>query len=249
MKLVADRGGEGGALLVLLHGLGATRHVWNAFIAAGRWRGSWIAPDLRGHGASPHAANYNLDAHAADVAELLRAAGDWNDIVVAGHSMGGAVALALASGRFGVQPAHVFGIGIKVAWNNDELAGLHKMAATPARTFETKDEAIGRYLRVSGLSGLVAPDSPAALAGIAQIGDGWRLACDPATASVGAPPMRELMAAARAPIHLARGETDAIVTLDQLAAYDSDARNLRGGHNAMVESPAAVWSWIEEKLA
>jgi pimeloyl-ACP methyl ester carboxylesterase len=249
VKLAAGRGGEGAALLVLLHGLGATRRVWNNFNAATRRQGSWIAPDLRGHGASPHATNYSLDAHATDVAELIRTAGDWHDIVVAGHSMGGAVALALASGRFGVQPSRVFALGIKVAWNDDELAGLRKMAAAPARIFETKDEAIARYLKIAGLSVLIAPDSPAASAGITQIGTGWRLAYDPATASVGAPPMKELMAAARVPAHLARGESDAMVTLDQLAAYDSDARNLPGGHNAMVENPTAVWTWIEEKLA
>jgi len=249
MNLVADRGGEGSRLLVALHGLGATRQVWQNFLATNRWKGSWIAPDLRGHGASPHAEDYSLGVHAVDVAQLVRTAGDWSEIVVIGHSMGGAVGLALASGWFGIRPTCVFGIGIKTAWSDDELAGMRKIAAMPARRFEHKDDAVARYLKISGLSGLVSPTSPAALAGIAQGREGWRLANDPATASIGAPPMRELVAAARSPIYLARGDTDTMVTLSELAEYDRQACNLPGGHNAMVENPGAVWDWVESKSA
>jgi pimeloyl-ACP methyl ester carboxylesterase len=249
MKLATDRGGESARLLVLLHGLGATRQVWRDFLTADRWRESWMAPDLRGHGASPHAKNYSLGVHAADVAEQIQNAGDFNDIVVVGHSMGGMIALALASGWFGVQPARVFGLDIKVSWNDDELAGMRKMAAAPVRSFATRDEAIARYLKVSGLAGLTGADSPEATAGVIQTAEGWRLACDLATASIGAPPMRALMTAARAPVHLARGEADAMVTREQLVAYDSDARDLPGGHNVMVENPGAVWDWIESKRA
>lgn len=232
---------------MLLHGLGATRQVWKAMLeqVVARRNGSWSAPDLRGHGQSAHAQDYSLECHASDVAELISETGEWNEVTVLGHSMGGAVALALASGRFGFMPARVFGLGIKVRWNSEELAGLHTLAASPVRIFATQDEAVGRYLRVSGLNGLFAPDSPEAKAGIIHEETGWRLACDPATARVGAPPMEELLTAARCPIHLARGERDALVTLQQLREYDPDATNLAGaGHNAMVETPNAVWSWL-----
>jgi surfactin synthase thioesterase subunit len=60
--------------------------------------------------------------------------------------------------------------------------------------------------------------------------------------------MRELMEAARAPIRLARAETDAMISRDQLAIYDHDTRDLPGGHNVMVENPGAVWDWIDESL-
>src|SRR3954447_1116296 len=126
MKLEADCGGSGERLLVLLHGLGATRHVWQPMLQSAftHWEGSWIAPDLRGHGASGAAANYALGCHASDVGELVSAPGSWSEIVVLGHSMGGAVALALASGWFGVKPVKVFGLGIKVAWSEEERAGM-----------------------------------------------------------------------------------------------------------------------------
>lgn len=249
MKLAFDRGGDGDRLLVLLHGLSATRQVWENFVAAVPWRDSWIAPDLRGHGASAHAESYALGHHAADVAELIASTGPWREFVVIGHSMGGVVALALASGCFGFTPARVFGLGIKVAWTDEELSRLRDMAAAPARVFATREEAIARYLKTSGLAGLIGNTSTAATTGVAQLENGWRLAADPKTASVGAPPMSALLAAAQVPCHLARGEADRMVTAEQLRAHDSDATDLAGvGHNAMVENPRAVWSWIEARL-
>ena len=249
VKLAFDRGGDGERLIVLLHGLGATRQVWRPMLDAARWRGSWLAPDLRGHGASPHAASYALGQHAADVADLVQACGDWREIVVVGHSMGGVVGLALASGWFGVKPARVFGVGIKVAWSDAELLRLGEMAAAPARSFASKDEAVSRYLKVSGLAALADPASPVAQAGVVQGDGGWRLAADPKTATVGAPPMTALIAAAEASFHLARGQNDAMMTREQLRAYDQRATDLPGlGHNAMVEDPDAVWRWIEGRL-
>lgn len=231
MKLAYDTGGEGGGLLVLLHGLGATRKVWGGLTVLTATR--WIAPDLRGHGASPHAESYSLADHAADVAALI----DGTNVTILGHSMGGAIALELASGRYGFTPTRVFGLGIKVAWNDDELAGMKKMAASPTRLFPTKEEALARYGRVAGLA---APDE----SGIVHTEQGWRLAYDPATATVGPPSMGPLMALSRCPVRLARGERDHMVSLDQLRAYDPQARDLPGGHNAMVENRGAVRDWI-----
>ena len=244
MNLQHDHGGKGPRLLVLLHGLGATRHVWNGFLDQKTWNGTWISPDLRGHGASAHTHSYALGLHAADVAETIQALGQFDEIVVLGHSMGGAIALALASGWFGIQPARAFGLGIKVAWNDEERAGMAKMATMPVKTFASEEQAVARYLKISGLAGFTAPGSDAAHAGVARTPDGWRPAFDPATASIGPPPMRALMDAAQAPVHLACGETDAMVTREQMAVYDSDARGLPGGHNVMVENPLAVWDWI-----
>jgi pimeloyl-ACP methyl ester carboxylesterase len=245
MKLAHDSGGHGARLLVLLHGLGATRHVWQNLLDTHHWRDRWIAPDLRGHGASAHAADYSLAAHANDVAELIQSTGPAGDVIVVGHSMGGAIALALASGIYSMEPSRTFGLGIKVVWSDAELSGMHKMVAMPVKIFENKEEAVSRYLKISGLHGLVPADSGAAQAGVVHVKDGWRLAFDPATASIGPPPMKELIAAAGAPIHLACGETDHMVTREQLAAYDPNAWSLVGGHNVMVENPQAVWAWID----
>ena len=57
--------------LVLLHGLGATGHVWDSFIETTNWSGRVIAPDLRGHGAADWTDSYSFGAMASDVSDLL----------------------------------------------------------------------------------------------------------------------------------------------------------------------------------
>lgn len=245
MKLHVDRGGRGERLLVLLHGLGATAAVWRPLIEVveQRWDGAWVAPDLRGHGGSPAAAPYAIGTMAADVADLVAEAAA-REVVVLGHSLGGAVALALASGWFGFVPERVYGLGIKVEWTDDELARLADLAAKPPKSFATEVEALDRYAKVAGLAG-----APVALLerGVAAAGDDWRLAMDPAANAVGAPPVRALTAAARCPFQLGRGEHDALVTLAALRTFDPSARDFDGvGHNAMVEAPKAIWDWLAQ---
>ncbi len=77
---------------LLIHGLGSSGATWWR-LADGLARAGYrvVAPDLRGHGASPRTATYRLADHVADLAELNQ---DW-DLVV-GHSLGGLVATALA---------------------------------------------------------------------------------------------------------------------------------------------------------
>jgi pimeloyl-ACP methyl ester carboxylesterase len=104
-------GGEGGPVLLLLHGLGGTAEVWDGLTARlpGHWPGRWIAPDLPGHGRSAPLGRYSFGGLAAAVASVVP--GD-APLAVLGHSLGGAVALTLGSGWFGVRPAVVAGLGV-----------------------------------------------------------------------------------------------------------------------------------------
>src|SRR5690349_753711 len=111
VNLYAEEGGSGADVLVLLHGLGATGAVWTPLIEiiSACWRGRWFAPDLPGHGRSPRALRYSVEDAALAVRDALTARVETGGhMVVLGHSFGGAIALALASGRFGVQPSAVF---------------------------------------------------------------------------------------------------------------------------------------------
>src|SRR5262245_32649752 len=119
-QLRVREGGSGEPLLVLLHGLGATGDVWDGWrpLLAQRWPGRWLAPDLPGHGGSPPLAAYTFDGFADAVANFVQPNAR---IVVLGHSLGGVVGLAMASGRFPVEVQAVIGLGIKVVWTNEEL--------------------------------------------------------------------------------------------------------------------------------
>ena len=117
--LYIRRGGSGSPTLVLLHGLGANGEVWNRMlpIVRDRWHGTWIVPDLRGHGRSGHRAPYSYGAYASDVASLLP---QDEEVIVIGHSMGGVVALVLATGWYGVKVQELAAFGVKIRWTAEE---------------------------------------------------------------------------------------------------------------------------------
>lgn len=230
-------GGSGGPLLVLLHGLGATGDVWGSWrpFLARRWPGRWLAPDLPGHGGSPPLAAYTFDGFAAAIAGIIEPAAR---IVVLGHSLGGVVGLTLASGRFPVPVRAVIGLGIKVVWSSAELDRAQAAARRPPAWYASRAEAAARYLRVSGLDGLLPASDPAVDAGLREQEGQWRLAMDPGALAVGAPDMARLLAQSRAPVTLARGERDPMNTDQQLALLGVPALTLPAlGHNAHVENP------------
>jgi pimeloyl-ACP methyl ester carboxylesterase len=235
--LRVQEGGNGEPLLVLLHGLGATGDVWGGWrpLLAERWPGRWIAPDLPGHGGSPPLAAYTFDGFAGAVAGVVPPS---SRVVVLGHSLGGVVGLALASGRFPVPAQAVIGLGIKVAWTDEDLQRARAVAQRPLAWFASRDEAAARYLRVSGLGGLLPAGDPAVDAGLREQGGRWRLAVDPGAFAVGAPDMPQLLARSQAPVTLARGEHDPMNTDEQLARLGAPTVTLPGlGHNAHAERP------------
>src|SRR5215207_4314788 len=230
-------GSDDGPLLVLLHGLGATAEVYagvEAMLPAA-WPGGWLLVDLPGHGRSDWEPPYTFRRHADAVMSLIPAG---RETVVIGHSMGGAVALELATDP---RVRGVVAFGVKVSWSGDDIEAAQRLAARPVQEFETRAEAALRHLRLAGLTGLVSPDDEVVGRGVRETVGGWRVAQDPATFGVGVPDMAGLLARAQCPVVLARGEHDPLVTDDDLAALVADPVVLLGlGHNAHVEDPAAV---------
>jgi len=245
-------GGRTGPVLLLLHGLGATADVWDGLVAEAerRWPGRWLAPDLPGHGGSAPLPEYTFPAMAAAVADGLREAEALGDapVVVLGHSLGGVLALELASGRYRLPVGRAVGLGIKVAWTGEELDRAAALARRPPAIFATEAEALARHVKVAGLAELVSPDDARARAGVvpaAAADGGWRLALDPRAFGVGAPDMPALLAAARCPVLLAAGENDPMSKPAQLRALQPSAVTLPGlGHNAHVEDPAVAYRLV-----
>lgn len=237
-------GGRGAPVLLLLHGLGATGDVWYGWrpLLAERWPGRWLAPDLPGHGGSPPLERYTFDGLAAAVAGLVEPG---VPTVLFGHSLGGVVALALAADS-GLPVRAVVGLGIKVAWTDGDLARAVAVAERAPAWFDSRDEAAARYLRVSGLSGLLPADHPGVDAGLRARDGRWGLALDQRAFAVGAPDMAGLVARCPAPVTLARGEHDAMNTDEQLARLGVPTVTLPGlGHNAHVESPERAFALLD----
>ncbi|MEV6908242.1 alpha/beta hydrolase [Amycolatopsis sp. NPDC051071] len=224
--------GTDGPAVLLLHGLGATGAVWDGLVAQPGYR--WLAPDLPGHGGSGRLPHYSFGGLAAAIADALPERGP---LLVIGHSLGGVVGLALASGWFGVEVTGLLTVGIKVEWSEDDLAWAAAMAARPPKVFPAREDAERGFLKISGLAGLADADPD----GVVETEGGWRLALDPAAFAVGAPDMRGLLGAARCPVVLATGQNDPMSRPDQLRALDPAATELPGlGHNAHVEFPTAL---------
>lgn len=243
---VEEGGNADGPTLLLMHGLSGTGEIWSGLrdILADKWPGRWVIPDMRGHGRSAHAEQYGIANHAADMANIL---GDTKELYLAGHSMGGLVGILMASGWFGVTPKAVVTTGVKVSWTDDERAGLAKLIDMPVRWFDTETEARERFILVTGLKGVADPDSEFARTGIVAEGGKWRLAADNKAAAVADADTRDIYNAARAPIVLAAGEHDRMVTVQDLQTLDKQALELGGlGHNAHIENPAAFWALIAD---
>lgn len=237
-----QQGGDGDPVLLLLHGLGATSDVWRGVIGllGQRWPGRWVAPDLPGHGGSAPLPAYTVDTLARAVAAAIPPTGR---LVILGHSLGGAVGLAVAAGAPAVHGA--VGLGIKVRWTDDELARARALATRPNPVYPSRAEAVERHLKLAGLSGLVAPDQVADPA-VRQTAEGWCAAFDPACFAVGAPDMPALLAAAGTRVILAAGERDPMSPAEHLAALTPGPVILGGlGHNAHVENPAAVVALLD----
>jgi pimeloyl-ACP methyl ester carboxylesterase len=171
------------------------------------------------------------------------------DLLIVGHSLGAYVALALASGWFGVRAAGVLGIGPKISWSPAELQGAQELAARPVRSYASAEEGWTRYRRVAGLGPDIAPTLDALAAGVVAEADTWRLAQDPRTFAVAGAPFGSLAVSAAARVMLARGATDPMVSLAELREHAPLVREIAAtGHNAHVESPAGVLALLDELL-
>ena len=120
MKLHAECEGTGEAI-VILHGLMGSSENWRGVRAALADRRRIICLDLPNHGRSSHVAFFDLRSMGDDVAETLESLGVGRAVVM-GHSLGGKVAMQMASDHAdrlrglvvvdisprAIQPVHLF---------------------------------------------------------------------------------------------------------------------------------------------
>lgn len=131
IEIAYSRQGKG-TPLVLLHGFPLDHHIWDEIVPLLENTFDLIIPDLRGFGASTTIdAPYTMDDLALDIAGLLNHLGI-ESTLIAGHSMGGYVALAFAR----LYPEKVSGLGLiatqALADTPDRKDGRYKSAADVA---------------------------------------------------------------------------------------------------------------------
>jgi pimeloyl-ACP methyl ester carboxylesterase len=131
IQLAYERRGKG-TPLVLVHGFPLDHHLWDEVVPLLENTFDLILPDLRGFGESSTVDSfYAMEDYASDLADLLDHLGI-QKTAIAGHSMGGYVALAFAR----LYPERVLGLGLVssqvVADTEERKQGRYKSAAEVA---------------------------------------------------------------------------------------------------------------------
>jgi len=234
ISMAYDRGGTGAPLL-LLHGFPLDHSIWAPLASHLETNFELLMPDLRGFGLSDVVKDEFTLAHmAADLASLLD---DLNirKTHLAGHSMGGYVALAFAH----AYPERVSGLG---------LLGSHALP-------DSAESKAGRYATAKQ----IAVNGAAAVVGMAE-----KLSANPRfiphlreiilrqppQGLIGAlkamavrPDAREFAASFDFPVVLVHGLADALISVERahemkLLLPHADLTELPGvGHSAMLEAP------------
>jgi esterase len=147
MILNAESEGRGEAV-VILHGLMGSCENWRGVRTALALRTRVVCLDLPNHGRSPHTARFDLRTIGDDVVETLDALGIGRATVV-GHSLGGKVAMQMASDHAdrlrglvvvdisprAIQPVHLF---VLRACEQLDLAAASRRSAL--------DDALARFV-------------------------------------------------------------------------------------------------------
>ena len=232
--------------VLLVHGLGATGSVWSGVIDELSALGLRVwAPDLPGHGEAGDDPPYTLSRMAAAVHRSIPVADRW---LVCGHSLGGYVAVELASGRYGSPPCAAVSLGAKLVFSGADLERAAELAQRPVRWLASHAEAVERYARVAGLGPRV--DARLYARGVRAGVDGYRLAQDPRTFGIGVPAFGDLARAALCTVRVVRGADDPMVSRSQCESLGLGCVELDGvGHNAHVEVPGRIAQLIASEIA
>ena len=233
--------------LVLLHGFPFDSTLWAPVRALIPSDLTVLAPDLPGFGAEPALPEMSMDALADWLAGWLTAQGI-EQVAVAGHSMGGYVALAFAARH----RARVRGLGL-----------LHSTAAPDApEKRATRDEQIA-HVEAHGparlvpklIAPLVAPENAARLQPVldAFVARAAALPAGPFAAVIRGlrdrPDRRDVLRRARFPVLFVSGDLDPIVPPAAATEQYNLTRPAAGrrfdelptaAHLGMLEDPAAV---------
>jgi len=236
--------------VLFIHGLGVDKS-WFAVHHARRRTdfAGWIVPDLPSHGESDRPADMaglSMTGLATALAALLNAEGI-REVVLVGHSMGGAVALALARGLRETAAARV--AGLVLAEGNLDAGDAFlsaRVAAQPREEFLTRgwDTLLAELAAQRGMAGYLRT--------LQRAGPDTLHACSVSLVAMSRAEVTvPLVEAVDAPRLFVFGERNrGRFTSEALARRLGPVAFIpRAGHAMYADNPAGFWSVIREFLA
>jgi len=238
INIAYERRGSG-APLVLLHGYPLDHSIWNEAMALLENDFDVLAPDLRGFGESDSVeAQYTIADIAKDMADLLEALGI-KQTYIAGHSMGGYVALAFAR----TYPERVLGLGLissqALADAPERKEGRYAAAKQVAEqgvniiVDSMAEKLTARADLVSPLKALIARQHPRGIIGALK-------------AMAERADSTPYLSSCHFPVVLIHGDTDVLIPIDRTREIKDAVPHAHlieipgAGHMPMMENPQQV---------
>jgi pimeloyl-ACP methyl ester carboxylesterase len=135
-----------------------------------------IALDFRGHGLSDHAGSYGYADYVSDLTSLLDRL-ELEDVTVAGHSLGGYVALLAACSDDRI--ARVLAIDVKSDWTDEDVSFVERARGSTQRVEADLERLVGRIAQSVSPSDLDAKELELlAERAIERVEGGWRFRWD-----------------------------------------------------------------------
>jgi pimeloyl-ACP methyl ester carboxylesterase len=240
--------------LVLVHGGAAHARWWDhiaPLLAADR---RVVAVDLSGHGDSGRRDHYSLDGWAREVVAVAEAAGAAGPPVIAGHSMGGFVALR-AAGMYGTQLEGIVVIDSPVReFTPEDQAARQGRAFGPLRVYPTREAAIARFRPMPDQPTLPYVREHVAATSVRAVDGGWSWKFDPAVfgRAQGTPTLLRQLDCRVALFHAERGIVPPQTTelmYDSLGQLAPVIEIPAAGHHVMLDQPIALVTGIRTLLA
>lgn len=235
VKIAYTRFGKGKSL-VLIHGFPLDSSIWNDVVPLLEEDFDLILPDLRGFGGSTSVNSpYSMTDMADDIAGLLDQL-NVGKCALAGHSMGGYIALAFTK----KYPNHVSGLG---------LVSSQTKADTPERRQGRYKEA--EEVDIKGIGLIVDGMSPKLSADIGVQKQVWEIMNRQGRAGViGAlkamaerQETTEVISAIKHPLVIVHGDNDRLIPIERARELKADFTHIRlvelggVGHMPMMEAP------------
>jgi pimeloyl-ACP methyl ester carboxylesterase len=263
---VAYRQEGEGPVVLLIHGIAGCKENWDAVIPALARRCTVLAPDLPGHGASGSSAtDYSIGGLAATMRDLLLALGH-ERATLAGHSLGGGVAMQFAylfpehTERLVLVSSGGLGRTVNPLLRSAALPGSELVVAGVGHTAAAVRRVLGPVLGVTGVR--VQPDLAEVGRGMASLADGGTRAAFLSTLRAVVGPVGQrvfagdrLYLAAGMPTLIVWGDRDPIIPVGHgrrahAAMPGSELVVLEGvGHMPLVEAPDALAEAITRFVA